>query len=220
MKFCLAVISLALAAASCSSGPYARHIPDEPGPREGEYPGAARYEEKVIPGYIHYHRAWIAYHDYKNLLIEQEERGMRVGRGSTSYIPEEYYKKKQLEYLDAAEAHLAKMFEVNTQYPEALLLQGAIHMARDKYKEAIDSFEDVLKLEPLADKAWVYLAYCRWRTGNADGAKEAVAEALKVKPNNTDAAWLRNAIEKEERRKALEKEQEGVPPFRPRLDGK
>jgi tetratricopeptide (TPR) repeat protein len=217
VKLYPAILGLLLAAA-CSSGPDARPVPGLPGPREGEYKSVDRYEEKVIPGYIHYHRAYVAYHHYKNLLIEQEERGTRVGKRDTSYIPDEYYERKQLEYLDAAEEHLGKMFEVNKEYPLAHLMQGAIHMAREKYNEAIASLKEVLKLEPLADRAWVYLAHCRWRTGDIDGAKEAVAEALKVKPDSTDAIWLRDAIEKEERRKTMEKEQEGVPPFRPKLD--
>lgn len=220
VKLYLSAIVVLLSASSCSSGPSARLIPDQPGPLEREYSGVARYEEKEIPGYMHYHRAWVAYHDYKNLLIEQEERVTGIGGRGTSYIPEEYYRKKQREYLDAAEAHLAKMFETNRQYPEAHLLQGAICMAREQYKEAVVSLEEVLKLEPLADKAWVYLAYCRWRLGNKDEAKKAVAEALKVKPNNTEAAWLREVIENEERREALKKEQEGVPPFRPQLERK
>jgi tetratricopeptide (TPR) repeat protein len=220
VKFYLSALAVLFAAASCSSGPGARLIPDQPGPLEREYSGVARYEEKEIPGYMHYHRAWVAYHDYKNLLIEQEERGTGIGGRGASYIPDEYYKRKQLEYLDAAEAHLAKMFEINKQYPEAYLLQGAIHMARERYKEAVVSLEEVLRLEPLADKAWVYLAYCRWRLGNVGEAKKAVEEALKLRPNSTEAAWLREAIENEERKKALKKEQEGVPPFRPQLERK
>jgi tetratricopeptide (TPR) repeat protein len=219
MKFYPAMLVLLLAAA-CSSGPDARLVPDQPGPLEKEYKGVARYEEKEIPGYMHYHRAWVAYHDFKNLVAEQEERLMNAGRGANSYIPDEYYKKKQGEYLEAAEVHLTEMFKVNAEYPKAHLLQGAIHMAREKYREAVTSLKEVVHLEPLADKAWVYLAYCRWQLGEVEQAKTAVAEALKVRPDNADAAWLREAIENEERKKALEKQREGVPPFRPRLDGK
>ena len=214
------VILMLILVAGCSTGPDARHVPDEPGPLEKEYKNVAKYQEKEIPGYMYYHRAWVAYHDYKNLLIEQEERVTRAGRRESSHIPDEYYRKKQREYLDNAESQLAKMFEVNKNYPEAHLLQGAIHMAREKYGKAAGSLKEVLKLEPLADKAWVYLAYCQWRTGKADEAKQSIAEALKVKPNSTDAVWLREAIENEERKKALEEEQEGIPPFRPKLDRK
>ena len=219
MKLFPALLTLFLVM-GCSTGPDARHVPDQPGPLEKEYKNVAKYQEKEIPGYMYYHRAWVAYHDYKNLLIEQEERVTRAGRREGSYIPEEYYGKKQKEYLDAAEAHLAKMFEVNKEYPEAHLLQSAIYMARENYEKAVNHLREVLTLEPLADKAWVYLAYCQWRMGNEDEAKKAIAEALKLKPDSTDAVWLRESIEREERKKALESKQEGVPPFRPKLDEK
>lgn len=203
-------------AVSCSAPP-ALDVQDAR-PTKDEYEGAASFEEKKIPGIAHYQRAAVAFAKYRDLRHRQEERKNPLTRDVDAAIPEEVIEQKKLAYLKETQEHLDRVFEVNSDFAMAHQVMGLVHYNRKEYDEAVKSFTEVLRIDPLADNTWVNVAHAYKDKGEVEKAKEAIAEALKINPQNRYALQLREAIENEEKLEVKKKELEGVPPFRPRLD--
>lgn len=216
MRLQAAILFVALLAASCA----VPEVVPFPGskPKEKEYKDVVDYKEHNIPGIRYYYRAAISYADYLDLVFEEQERETPMGRHAHGFKSEDYYKQKKSEYLAEAEKNLRKMFEINLDYAKAHQVMGLIHFGREEYDKAEAEFREVLRISPLSDNAWVNMAHARWRAGDAEGARQAIAEALKINPESRSAIQLREAIENEEKKKAAEKAREGIPPFRPKLD--
>lgn len=73
---------------------------------------------------------------------------------------------------------------------------AALHV--DRLDIAIDSCEEVLKLDPRDEKALFRKAKVRWRQGRSEEAKSALTVVLEVNPENEEAKQLLNRIEVEE----------------------
>lgn len=216
MRFLPAALAAVLLAAACDTTPRSLGFDPTAPPREGDYEGVVSYEAKNVPGVRYWHKARVAYLDYRNLVCEQESMKNPRTRNPDFYMPEEVIEKKKLEYLADAEANLKKVIELNPRFVMAHQVLGLVYTELKEYDKAVAAFRGVLEIDPLAGNAWVNIAHAYWRKGDAAEAKEAIAQALKINPDNRPAQQLREAIEAREREEAARKAQEEAPLFRPK----
>ena len=89
---------------------------------------------------------------------------------------------------------------------QAYFITGQIHASTDRIKEAIESFEQVLKLQPRPLAADLALARLHLATGATDKSMTYARQALAIQPDNPDARALliRNYVRRGERAKAKE----------------
>lgn len=209
------VTALVLAGASCVL-PRATPGPQIGAPRKME--GETGRETHKIPGAEYIHKARVAYAKYRDLVYRQEQRGNPLVRKTDLIMPEEVIEEKKREHLRTAEENLRKVLKLNPDSAMAHHVLGLIHLDKEEYDEAQIQFTEVLRIDPLAENAWVNIAHVHWRRKDAPKAKGAVAQALKINPENRAAVALRDMIEFEEKKNAAGKAQEDVPPFRPKPD--
>jgi len=202
--------------ASCASGPVIVPVADSVEPEKME--GEVNRDVREVPGAMYIQRARVAYLKFKDIEYKQKERESLTGRPAEAYIPDEHYEKLKEEYLAEAEKNLVKVFEVNHDSAMAHQLMGLIHLDREEFDKAEAQFREVLRIDPLAENALVNIAHAQWRGGNSKGAKESIAEALKINPSNRPALKLRDVIEEDARKKKAKDSEGDIPPFRPRLD--
>ena len=89
---------------------------------------------------------------------------------------------------------------------QAYFISGQVHASTDRIKEAIESFEQVLKLQPRPLAADLALARLHLATGATDKSMTYAQQALAIQPDNPDARALliRNYVRRGERAKAKE----------------
>ena len=82
------------------------------------------------------------------------------------------------------------MLKKNPQDLDGLFLRGRVHLAKHETIEAIQDFQQVLKLEPQLAPARHQLALAQLQAGNVQQAKTELAEATRVAPNYPEATLL------------------------------
>jgi tetratricopeptide (TPR) repeat protein len=155
------------------------------------------------PGFDQYCSARDAYRDYLDLIYLEE--------GSQRELGEDIEHRKR-RHLAVADENARAALELNPDFALARMLLGAVCVETGKYIEALAEFEEVLRIDPLADNAWVNIARVYQLQGKTQEALSAIDKALEVNPKSIHAARLHELIEKEG-----SPGRKSEPHFRPRL---
>jgi len=96
---------------------------------------------------------------------------------------------------DEARAALTKAREYGSNEAEGLLVSGAMHADRGEWEAAIRDLEAVLRIVPQSFEALAMLAIARVRTGNAEGAHQALERAARIHPEHPGLPGVRRRVE-------------------------
>jgi tetratricopeptide (TPR) repeat protein len=89
---------------------------------------------------------------------------------------------KEQKNMGDAEALLRRASQIAPAYVEVLMLLGSVLMERNKYPEAAEAFEKVIKLHPNSDAAWAGLAQSFARSDKIEQAANAFVRAIELNP--------------------------------------
>lgn len=121
---------------------------------------------------------------------DREEQGIDLLRGvlkedpdnvdAMRYLAAIYLKSKK--YLSDAEALLRRASKIAPQYVEVLLLLGSTLLDRQKFRDAVKPFSQVIELRPGHDGAWAGLGQAYARADQIEEAAAAYARAIELNP--------------------------------------
>ena len=154
-------------------------------------------ELSEAPGFELYCNALEAYRNYEDIM--DMEKGHRKALRRERLPSKESIERRKREYLAIADKDARAATELNPDLAQAHMLMGVICIAAERYDDALAEFDEVLRIDPLADNAWVNIAHVYRLQGKFDKALQAVNEALKVNPQSIGAARLHDVIEKKKR---------------------
>lgn len=89
---------------------------------------------------------------------------------------------KDQKNMGDAEALLRRASQIAPAYKEVLMLLGSVLLERNRFPEAAEIFEKVIKLHPDLDTAWAGLGQAFARSDKTDNAANAFARALELNP--------------------------------------
>jgi tetratricopeptide (TPR) repeat protein len=104
-----------------------------------------------------------------------------------------YYNYIEREYDQALASFNAAKSEVtsNADLSQAI---GIVKMRQGEWQEALSLFEEAIRIDPLTDRRYFYLANCLAMIREYDSADEYINRALVLDPTNTDAAFIKLSV--------------------------
>ena len=89
--------------------------------------------------------------------------------------------------FDGARKAYRKALGENEKYHESLYRLAKIHMAEKKWRDALTTLRNLMRIDPDQARTWVTLGSVRIELQDPQGAKSAFARALELEPGNTEA---------------------------------
>ena len=92
--------------------------------------------------------------------------------------------------LEKVDGELEKLFAVNDQDAEALILSARSKLAENRAEDAVTDLEEVLRKQPSLRDGLFYMAQTRLELGQIDQARAFIGDLVKYHPNHKKAALL------------------------------
>ncbi len=122
----------------------------------------------------------------KALALDPTLPTAQIAMGTYSnYIERDY--EKALSSFNRAKSELTS----NAELSQAI---GIVKMRQGKWDEANEKFEEAIRIDPLSDRRYFYIANSLSMTRNYEEADNYINRALVLDPNNADAAYLKVLI--------------------------
>jgi tetratricopeptide (TPR) repeat protein len=96
------------------------------------------------------------------------------------YLAAAYLKDKT--HLGDAEALLRRASQLTPGYAEVLMLLGSVLMERNKFTDAAEAFDQLVRLQPNNDAAWAGLGQAYARDDRIEDAERALGRAVELNP--------------------------------------
>lgn len=96
------------------------------------------------------------------------------------YLAAAYLKDKT--HMGDAEALLRRASQLAPGYAEVLMLLGSVLMERNKFTDAAEAFDQLVKLQPNNDAAWAGLGQAYARDDRTEDAERALGRAVDLNP--------------------------------------
>lgn len=97
------------------------------------------------------------------------------------YLAAAYLKEKK--NMGDAEALLRRASQIAPGYSEVLMLLGSVLLERNRFRDAAETFEKLIKLRTDSDVAWAGLGQALARGDQTEKSAEAFAHAIELNPN-------------------------------------
>lgn len=101
-----------------------------------------------------------------------------------------------------ASGHYPEAFQVlktavehNPKFPQARMALGKLYQRRSSYLHASEQFEALVETDKNNPEAWYQLCICYLQMQQSAKAKEAIAEALRLKPNEPPYLALQGSVD-------------------------
>ncbi len=85
--------------------------------------------------------------------------------------------------LDGAESAFLRAVEASPNATEPLMKLGGLRLSRQKFADAIPTYQRAIGLEPQLARAWIGLGFAYLHLGQADLARNAFDEAGRIDPS-------------------------------------
>ncbi|PRY26807.1 cytochrome c554/c'-like protein [Aliiruegeria haliotis] len=118
-------------------------------------------------------------------LLEDPTRLVRIAAAREmlsapiARLPEQYQRP-----LSAATSEWQSSLAVTADFPETHIVLGGIGLTTRNIASALASFREAVRIDPQMAQAWVMIVRLEAATGNEDGARAALAEALAQLPDD------------------------------------
>ena len=131
-------------------------------------------------------------------VVGRDADAVKIYQGILNDAPEYARARYQLAeiFLDKKEfakvgAELEKLFEVNQQDAEALMLRARLRLAEDNPEAAVKDLEEVLKKQPSLQTALFYMTQSRLALGQTSQARAFISDLEKYHPGYRRTALLK-----------------------------
>lgn len=84
--------------------------------------------------------------------------------------------------LDDAEAMLRRASQIAPGYAEVMMLLGSLLLQRNKFSDAAETFDQLVRLQPNNDAAWAGLGQAYARDDRTEDAERALGRAVQLNP--------------------------------------
>jgi tetratricopeptide (TPR) repeat protein len=122
----------------------------------------------------------------KSLALDPNLPSAQIAMGTYhNYIEREY--DKALASFNSAKSEVAS----NADLSQAI---GIVKMRQGEWQEALSLFEEAIRIDPLTDRRYYYLANCLGMIRDYESADNYINRALVLDPSNTDAAFIKLSI--------------------------
>ncbi len=122
----------------------------------------------------------------KAIALEPHLPTVQIAMGTYhNYIGRDY--DKALASFNVAKSEISS----NADLSQAI---GIVKMRQGKWQEAHSLFEEAIRIDPLTDRRYFYLANCLGMTRDYEEADKYIDRALVLDPNNTDAAYIKLSL--------------------------